>query len=118
MKDDNYKAKLERAEYELYEKKIARKKSHPLLFKLVRLLGLKVRPPHYLSAESVFFFCTGYITILVAGLLFFLQKDSVDINWVSIVVKAIPVGIIFGLVMMYINIDGKKKYELTPWEDI
>ncbi|MFT5894947.1 MAG: hypothetical protein ACI8VW_001820 [bacterium] len=118
MKDDSYEAKLERAEYELYVRKIGRKKSHPLLYKLLRLLRIKVRPPHYATPASVFVFCSFYIAILAAALLVFLQKDSQSISVVSIVVKSVPVGMVFGLIMMLINIDNTKNYKLTPWEDI
>jgi hypothetical protein len=118
LKDDSYEAKLERAEYELYVKKIGRKKSHPLLYKLLRLLGVKVRLPHYATPVSVFAFCTVYIAILVAALLVFLQNDSQSISVLSILVKSIPVGMVFGLIMMLINIDNTKTFKLTPWEDI
>lgn len=118
LKDNSYEAKLERAEYELYVKKIGRKKSHPLLYKLVRLLGFKVRPPHYASPESVFVFCSIYIAILIAALLLFLQRDSESVSMLSIVVKSIPAGMVFGLIMMLMNIDNKKSFKLTPWEDI
>ena len=118
LKDDSFKGKLERAEYELFEKKIARKKSHPLLFKLVRLLGFEIRPPHYASSQSVFVFSAFYVAILVASLLLFLQRDSQDINLVFIVTMSILTGTICGLIMMFININNKKTYDLTPWEDI
>jgi len=118
LKDDSYEAKLERAEYEMYIKKIARKKSHPLLFKLLRLLGIKVRPPHYASPAFAFAFCTFYIAIMVAALLWFLQKDQQSISVLSIAVKSITVGLVFGLIMMIINIVSKKNHELTDWEDI
>ena len=118
MKDDSYEAKLERAEYELWTKKIGRKKTHPLLYKLLRLLGIKVRLPHYAAPMFVFSFCTFYIAILVAALLLFLQKDSGSISMLSIAMKSIPVGMVFGLIMMFINIDAKKNYALTPWEEI
>lgn len=118
MKDDSYEAKLERAEYELWVKKIARKKSHPLLFRLLRLLGIKVRLPHYASPEFVFGFCTVYIAILAAALLLFLQKDTQGMSHLSIAVISIPVGMVFGLIMMLINIDNKKTLKLTAWDDI
>jgi hypothetical protein len=116
--DNSYKAKLERAEYELWVKKVGRKKSHPLLFRLLRLLGVKVRPPHYAAPAFVFGFCTLYIAILCAALLVFLQKDSQSFNLLSIALKSIPVGMVFGLIMTLINIENKKHLKLTPWEDI
>jgi len=118
LKDNSYEAKLERAEYELWSKKIARKKSHPLLFKLLRFLGVKVRLPHYAPPLFVFCFCSLYIAVLVAALLLFLQKGSDTISGFSIAAKSIPVGMFFGLIMMFINIDNKKNYALSSWEDI
>ena len=118
LKDDSYKAKLERAEYELWIKKMPRKKSHPLLFRLLRLLGFKVRPPHYVSSTFAFVFTTIYIAVLVAVLLVFLQKDSQGFSVLSIAIKSLSVGMVAGLVMMLINIDSKKSLNLTPWEDI
>jgi ABC-type proline/glycine betaine transport system permease subunit len=84
----------------------------------VRLLGFKVRPPHYASATSVFVFCSIYIAILIAALLLFLQRESQSVSMLSIVVKSIPAGMVFGLIMMLMNIDNKKSFKLTPWEDI
>jgi len=118
LKDDSYKAKLERAEFELFEKKVARKKSHPLLYKLVRILGFKVRPPHYASPKFVFVFCSIYTAFLVAALLWFLQRDSQSVNILFIAVVSIAAGLFFGLIMMLINIESKKNYKLTNWEDI
>jgi hypothetical protein len=118
LKEDSYEAKLERAEYELFVKKIARKKSQPLLYRLLRLLGIKVRLPHYAPPAFVFVFCTVYISILVAALLLFLKDDSQSFSAFTIAIKSIPVGMVFGLIMMVINIDNRKNYKLTAWKDI
>jgi len=118
LSDQSYEARLERAEYELYSRKIGRKKSHPLLFKLLRVLGFKVRPPHYAAPRFVFAFCTFYIAVLIAALLFFIQKDAETISLLSIAIKSVAVGLVFGLVMMLVNIESRKTHQLTSWEDI
>lgn len=118
MKDQSYEARLERAEHELYARKIGRKKSHPLLFKLLRVLGFKVRPPHYAAPRFVFAFCTLYIAVLIAALLLFMQKDAETISLLSITIKSVAVGVVFGLIMMVVNMESRKTHQLTAWDDI
>ncbi|MFK8076464.1 MAG: DUF6404 family protein [Granulosicoccus sp.] len=118
MTDDDYEARLERAAYELYVKKITRKQSHPLLFKLVRALGFKVRLPHYATPRSVFIFCSIYIAILFACLLLFVQRGTEGMSFINIALLSALVGLVFGAIMMAINIENRKKYDLTDWDDL
>lgn len=118
MKDDDYEARLERAAFELYEKKIGTKQSHPLLFKLARALGFKVRLPHYATPKSVFLFCSAYITVLFACLLFFVQRGTDGMSLLNIILLSALVGVVFGAIMMVINIETRKKYELSDWDEL
>lgn len=118
MTDDDYEARLERAAYELYVKKIARKQSHPLLFKLARAFGFKLRLPHYATPRSVFIFCSLYIAALFACLLLFVQRGTEGMSMLNIVFLSAIVGVVFGGIMMVINIENRKKHDLTDWDDL
>ena len=118
MNENDYHSKLERAMWELHEKGVRRKQSHPLLFKLLRLLRFKVRLPHYSEPRVVFVYCSLYISALVAVLLWFVRKETAGMSTPSLLVTSLTVGCLFGLFMMLLNTHNKKKYDLTPWEDI
>ena len=118
MNKGDYQAKLEKAELELYEKKVGRKQSHPLLFKLMRALGVRVRLPHYSEPATVFVCTSLYFTALVAALLWFVQRKSSDVSVLSNATISIFFGVLFGLCMLYLNIHNRKKYQLTPWEEL
>ncbi len=118
MIEDDYEARLERAEFEAYTKKIARKQSHPLLYKLMRAVGFRIRLPHYATPKSVFVFCSVYISALFACLLWFVQRNQDGMSALSIILISSLVGVVFGFIMMIINIENKKKYELTDWDDL
>jgi len=115
---NDYQRKLEKAAFELYEKGIRRKQSHPLYFKLLRALGIEVRLPHYSEPKHVFIGTSLYIGVLVVALLLFLQRNSVGMGLPTIVSIAVILGVVFGGIMMSLNAHNRKKYELTDWDDL
>jgi len=118
MSRSDYESKLERAMWELHEKGVRRKQSHPLMFKLLRLLGFKIRLPYYSEPRTVFVYCSLYISALVGTLLWYVRRETTSMPTLNLVVTALTIGCLFGLFMMMLNTHNKKKYGLTPWEDI
>lgn len=118
MSDSQYKEKLEKASFELYEKGVRRKQSHTLLFKLLRLLGFQVRLPHYSEPKSVLIYSSLYFAALVAAFLFYVQYKSDEVHVLPVIVMSVLVGTLFGSVMMALTSYNQKKHQLTPWEDL
>lgn len=109
---------MDKATWELYEKGVRRKQSHTLLFKLLRLLGFKVRLPHYSKPKSVLIYSSLYFTALVGTFLFYVQTKSNAVHVLPVIAMSLFVGTLFGCVMMFLTQYNQKKYELTLWEDL
>lgn len=118
MQDNEYEEKLEKAMWELHEKGVRRKQSHTLLFKLLRLFRFKVRLPHYSKPRVVLIYSTFYFAALVGAFLFYVQSKSSEVHMVPIIISSLVVGMLFGLIMMFLTTYNQKKYELTLWEDL
>lgn len=118
MSDSGYQTKLERATWELREKGVRRKRSHTLLFKLLRLLGFKVRLPHYSKPKLVLVYSSLYFTALVGAFLFYVQYKSNELHIVPVIAMSFIVGAVFGSVMMLHTAYNQKKHDLTLWEDL
>ncbi len=118
MNEQDYTNRLMKAEVELHEKRVHRKQSHTLLFKLLRLLGFKVRLPHYSNHRVVLVYSTLYFVVSIGALMWFIQRQSDNMTFASFVSTTLISSILFGAIMTGLNIHNKKKYDLTPWEDL
>lgn len=118
MSNSGYQEKLEKAMWELHEKGVRRKQSHTLLFKLLRLLGFEVRLPHYSKPRQVLIYSSLYFAVLVGAFLFYVQSKSNAVHLVPVVLSSLFVGLLFGVIMMFLTTYNQKKHELTLWEDL
>jgi len=118
MITSEYEKKLEKATLELHERGVRRKRSHTLLFKLLRLFGFQVRLPHYSNPKRVLMNSSLYFATLVAGFLSYVQFKSNQVNFAVVIVSALLVGCIFGVVMMLVTAYNQKKHALSSWEDL
>ena len=118
MNEPDYTNRLMKAMAELHEKRVHRKQSHTLLFKLLRLLGFKVRLPHYSNHRVVLVYSTLYFIISIGALMWFIQRQSANMTFATLVSTTLFLSILFGAIMAGLNIHNKKKYDLTPWEDL
>lgn len=113
-----YKTKLINASIELHEKGIHRKKTHTLVFKLLRLFGFEVRLPPYSKPKSVLLYTSIYFMVLIATLYGYIQIKSNSFNAFSLASAAIFFGGLAGVYMMWLTNYNQKKFELTPWEEL
>ena len=118
MNDQDYTNRLMKATAELHEKRVHRKQSHTLLFKLLRLLGFKVRLPHYSNHRVVLVYTTLYFLVSIGTLMWFIQSQSANMTFATFAGTTFFSSILFGAIMTGLNIHNKKKYDLTPWEDL
>lgn len=118
MNEQDYTNRLMKAEIELHEKRVHRKQSHTLLFKFLRLLGFKVRLPHYSNHKVVLVYTTLYFLISIGALMWFVQSQSARMTFATLIVTTFLSSIIFSAIMTGLNIHNKKKYDLTPWENL
>lgn len=116
--NSDYKTKLMNASLELYEKGIPRKSTHTLVFKFLRLCGLRVRLPAYSEPRTVLIYTSVYFTALIAGLYGYVQYTSGGINLTTLLLSAVFFGCLAGAYMMWLTGYTQKKYELTPWEEL
>lgn len=114
----DYKNKLLKASFELYEKGIPRKKSHTLVFKFLRLCGFEVRLPPYSEPRKVFIYCTLYFMVLIAVLYGYVQWKSGALNPLSLISATVIFGVLAGAFMMWLTARNQKKFELTPWDEL
>jgi len=115
---DEYTRKLHAAMWELHEKGIRHKQSQPIYFRVLHRLRVKIRPPHYSEPKIVFIYTTIYFTVLINLLLWFVQRDQIGMSLMHKATISVFFGALFGGIMMVINIQNKKKFELTPWDDL
>jgi len=114
----DYKTKLNKATFELYEKGVKRKYSHTLAFKFLRLCGFEVRLPAYSEPRTVLIYTSIYFACVTLILYGFLQWKANSIDLVSLISVAVLLGAATGLIMMWLTDYKQKKYELTPWEEL
>ncbi len=114
----DYKTKVINGTYELYEKGVPRKKSHTLVFKLLRLCGFQVRLPAYSEPRTVFIYCSAYFTVLVAVLYGYLQWKSNGLNVFTVIFTAVVLGLLAGWYMKWLTAFNQKKHQLTPWDEL
>jgi len=114
----DYKTKLQNATFELYEKGIKRKKSHTLVFKVLRLCGFKVRLPAYSKPKDVLIYTSIYFMVVIAGLYGYVQWKANQLDVASVAMYSIIFGALAGVFMMWLTDHNQKKLNLTPWEEL
>lgn len=89
----------------------------PPHFRLLRSLGLPVRPPHYVSF-AVNMMGHGFVFALVWGVLMWLLawRGSVPAPYAA--VAALGAGILFGLVIAFLYRATAQRLGLSRWEDL
>lgn len=118
MNEQDYTNRLMKATIELHEKGVRRKQSHSPVFKLLRLLGFKVRLPHYSNHRAVLVYTTLYFLVSIGALMWFIQSKTANMTFATFVGITIFSSIFFSVIMTGLNIHNKKKFNLTPWEDL
>ncbi len=122
----SFEKKLKKAHRELTVKGVSHLKYNPPITRILRKVGVKVRPPHYYSflftaiLVSIYFILS--VGILVLGLLPLLQiwsQHSIALS--AAFTKLLELGAIsfvFGLLTAAYYKYSAKKYRLSKWETL
>ncbi len=118
MSNDDYEAKLEKALLELHEKKVPKLRYRTPMFRIFRMFGVKIKPQFYYSDIPYFFSCAAYFSVVWGVLMWvvFQRSREISVNWA--VGIALLAGVLFGLAMVVNNMYNRRKYELTPWDEL
>lgn len=114
----DYKTKLFNATLELHEKGLQRKKTHTLVFRLLRLCGFEVRLPAYSEPKLVLVYTGIYFMVLIAVLYGYVQIKTNAYDFASLALASIIFGGLAGAIMMWLTDYNQKKFNLTPWEEL
>ncbi len=96
---------------------LGRRIVEPLHFRLLRRLGLRVRPPHYASFPANMM-GHGFVFALVWGVLMWLLIWQGRVPAPYAAVAALFAGIVFGLVVAFLYRGTAQRHDLSRWEDL
>lgn len=118
MSEEDYEQRLERAIVEMHVNGVSKLNSRPMYFRILRTLGFKVRPPLYIEPVKLFILDSVYIAVVWAALMWIVQSRSAGSLSISILQMSVFAGLLFGGIMVALNLYQKQKYALTPWEKL
>jgi hypothetical protein len=118
--DNRYETRLARAMAELEASTIRRHNYAPPMFRLARRVGLKPRPPHYMSFRRAIFLLGPCIGVTWGGLMWLLQgRDAAQVVPTPVLLAAsILAGIGIGALMAAYYRWAGSEAGLSKWEDL
>ncbi|QXT40369.1 DUF6404 family protein [Gymnodinialimonas ceratoperidinii] len=118
--DDPYETRLARAMAELEASSIRRLNYAPPMFRIARALGLKPRPPHYMSFRRAVLLLGPFLGALWGGLMWLLQGRGADqvVPTPVILLASILAGMGIGLLMAAYYRWAGAEAGLSKWEDL
>ncbi|MBJ7539309.1 DUF6404 family protein [Marinomonas transparens] len=115
----SFKQKLETAHAELEAKKVWRSNYHPPMFSLLRVLGIKVPPPHYVGFHINALIAFAYLMPIMLAVLTFSASGNADgPTFKESFDKALLWGFVYAIFMACFYKIRTAKLQLTPWKDL
>lgn len=115
---DDYQDRIERAMAQLEASSISRLNYAPPMFRIARRLGLKPRPPHYMSFLRAVLVLGPIFGVLWGGLMWVLQWRSAETPIAVALLAALLAGALFGLLMAGYYRWAGGQAGLSKWEDL
>jgi len=116
--DDSYDNRLARAMAQLEASRINRLNYAPPLFRLARVLGLRPRPPHYMSFTRAALLLGPAFGLLWGLLMWVVQWRAAEIPTVVVAVASLLAGVLFGLAMAGYYRWAGSQAGLSTWEGL
>lgn len=115
---DVYEARLARAEAELAASGISRLNHAPPAFRLARALGLRPRPPHYMSFSRAMLMLGPAFGLIWGLFMWLLQWREMGPPLVVPLLASLLAGVLFGLAMAGYYRWAGARAGLSRWEDL
>lgn len=115
---DDYSDRLDRAVAELEASGISRLNHAPPLFRLARALGLKARPPHYMSFARATLMLGPFFGIIWGLFMWLIEWRSAGMPWQGVVLASVLAGVLFGLMMAGYYRWAANRAGLSEWKDL
>ncbi len=115
---DPYNQRLTRAMAELEGSGIKRLNYAPPVFRVARRLGLRPRPPHYMSFLRATLLMGPAFGLLWGAVMWMLSWRGGDLPIIVAVIASLLAGMLFGLLMAVYYRWAGGEAGLTRWEDL
>ncbi|ABD56790.1 DUF6404 family protein [Jannaschia sp. CCS1] len=115
---DDYQTRIARAMAELEASSINSLNYAPPLFRVARRLGLKPRPPHYMSFGRAVLILGPIFGIFWGALMYVVQWRAADLALGLVVSASLMAGALFGLLMAGYYRWAGSQAGLTKWEEL
>lgn len=116
--DDTYEHRIARAMAELEASSITSLNYAPPMFRIARRLGLKPRPPHYMSFLRAVLVLGPMFGVIWGAIMWFVQWQHADLPVAVALISALLAGAIFGLLMAGYYRWAGSQAGLSKWEDL
>ncbi len=116
--EDDYTRRLNAALAELETSSIKRANYAPPLFRLARAIGLRPRPPHYMSFARAAFLAGPFFGVLWGLLMWGLSWRDSGMPLGFALLASVLAGAVFGLAMAAWNRWSANAAGLSRWEDL
>lgn len=116
--DDSYEDRVARAMAELHASSINSLNYAPPMFRIARRLGMRPRPPHYMSFTRAAVLLGPAFGVLWGTLMWFVQWQGTDMAPVVAMASSVLAGVLFGLLMAGYYRWAGSQAGLTKWEDL
>lgn len=116
--DDAYEHRIARAMAELEGSSISALNYAPPLFRLARRLGLKPRPPHYMSFTRAIVVLGPAFGLLWGTVMWLLQWRDSEVATPVVLLASLLAGALFGLAMAGYYRWAGSQAGLTKWENL
>jgi hypothetical protein len=115
---DIYEQRLARAVTELEASGIGRLNYAPPLFRLARAIGLRTRPPHYMSFTRAMLMLGPTFGLVWGAFMWLIQWRSAGMPWQGVALASLLAGVLFGLMMAGYYRWAGGRAGLSKWEDL
>lgn len=116
--DDSYQDRLARALAELDASSISSLNYAPPMFRIARRLGLRPRPPHYMSFRRAVLVLGPTFGVMWGALMWFLQWQDAEVAAPVALLSSLLAGVLFGLLMAGYYRWAGSRVGLSKWEDL
>lgn len=115
---DSYEDRLGRAMAQLEASSISRLNYAPPMFRIARRIGLKPRPPHYISFTRAVLLLGPTFGLMWGALMWLLQWQSAEVPTAVMLFASLLAGGLFGLAMAGYYRWAGAQAGLSKWEDL
>lgn len=115
---DSYEDRIARALAELEASEIKSLNYAPPIFRVARKLGLKPRPPHYMSFTRAVLLLGPFFGLMWGTVMWFLSWEAQELPLLVAVLAALLAGALFGLAMAGYYRWAGSQAGLSRWEDL